>query len=138
MGVVGPTTITVSTASDASLRDAIATANTDATNGKSATILFAASLAGDTITLSQGPLELTAGTGAVTISGGGLITISGAGNSQVFLVDSKTQATLDGLTIEDGNAGSGSGGGIANAGNLTINNSSLADNTAGALGRRHR
>ena len=132
--VVSQTTIPVATASDTALRNAVVTANTDAANGVSATILFAAGLAGDTITLSQGPLELTGGTGAITISGGGLITISGGGNSEVFQIDNDAQVTLNGLTIEDGNASGASGGGIDNTGTLIINNSTLAGNTAGASG----
>jgi Glycoside hydrolase family 44/Bacterial Ig-like domain (group 3) len=134
VSVVSPTTITVSAATDAALRSAITSANTDAANGDAVTILFAASLAGDTIDLSSGPLELKAGTGAIRIEGGGLIALSGDGNSQVFQIDSGAQATLDGLTIEDGNAGSGSGGGIGNAGTLIITNTTLADNTAGTSG----
>ncbi len=132
--VVSQTTIPVATASDTALHNAVVTANTDAANGVSATILFAAGLAGDTITLSQGPLELTGGTGAITISGGGLITISGGGNSEVFRIDNDAQVTLNGLTIEDGNASGASGGGIDNTGTLIINNSTLAGNTAGASG----
>ncbi|MGA2497835.1 MAG: glycoside hydrolase family 44 protein, partial [Tepidisphaeraceae bacterium] len=133
VSVVSPTTITVSAATDAALRDAITSADTGAANGDAATILFAASLAGDTIKLlGSAPLELKAGTGVVTIDGGGLITLSGDGNSQVFQIDSGANATLDGLTIEDGNAGSG--GGIANAGALTVVNCTLTNNTAGASG----
>ncbi len=134
MSVVNQTTITVTSATDAALRNALNTANTDTAAGEAATILFAANLAGDTIKLSQGPLELMAGTGVLTIEGGGLITLSGDGKSSVFLIDSGAQATLDGLTIEDGNAGSGSGGGIDNAGTLIINNSTLANNTASVSG----
>ena len=130
VAVVNPTTITVTTASDAALRTAVATADTDVAAGTSATILFAASLDGDTITLNQ-PLELKAGSGTVTIDGGGLITISGGGYTQLFRVDSNAQVVLNGLSIEDGNAYGGSGGGIANAGTLTINNSTLSGSTAG-------
>jgi hypothetical protein len=134
VSVVSAATITVSAATVAALEVAIASANTDSANGDAATILFAASLDGDTITVGPVPLNLKAGTGAIRIEGGGLITLSGGGNSQVFQVDSGAHVTLDGLTIKDGSAGSGSGGGIDNAGNLTVTNSTLSDNTAGASG----
>ncbi len=129
--VVFQTTIVLDNASEASLRSDVATANADAAAGQSVTLLFDPSLAGDTIDLSAGPLELKAGSGSVTIDGGGLITLSGQGSTQVFLVDSGAQATLRGLTIEDGNAGSGNGGGIENAGSLAVEECTLLGNTAG-------
>jgi predicted outer membrane repeat protein len=101
----------VTTASDAishsgvSLRDAIGTANADAAVGLSDTITFEQSLNGATITLSQGQLELTAGSGTTTIDGAGQIAISGNSASRVFDVDSGVQAVLTGLTIENGNSG---------------------------------
>ena len=111
-----------------SLRSAIAAANFDAAKGVSDTITFAADLNGDTITLSQGVLELTAGTGTVTINGGGQIAVSGNHASAVFSVDSGVQAVLSGLTVEDGSAGSG--GGINNDGSLTLNDSTVSGNTS--------
>ena len=139
----GGSTIIVTTTSDAvghtgeSLRDAIATANADALNDNSDTITFVASLNGQTITLSQGQLELGqggAGSGAITINGGGSITVSGNNASQVFLVDTGVQASLTGLTITDGNASTGGGGGIENEGTLTVSNSMLSGNSSYEFG----
>ena len=56
----------------------VALANADVANGISATITFAAGLNGQTITLHNGPLELTDATASTTITGAGQgITISG-------------------------------------------------------------
>ena len=80
--------------------------------GVSDTINFAPSLSGSTLTLTEGALELTVVAGATTtIEGGGEITVSGNNASQVFLVDTGAQAILSGLTIENGNPGSGNNGG---------------------------
>ncbi len=116
-----------------SLRDAIAQANTDASNGLSDLIVFASSLDGQTITLSQGELNLSgAGTGTITIDGAGQMTISGNNASTVFAVQSGVQALLQGLTIENGQ---GSVGGIFNdGGTLTLSDSTLAHNSAGNSG----
>ncbi len=48
-----PATLTAGT-----LRSAVSQANSDAASGKSDTIMFSSSIAGDTIVLRQGPLEL--------------------------------------------------------------------------------
>ena len=132
-----PSTIVVTTASDSyshsgtSLRDAIATANTDAAAGTSDTITFSSSLNGDTINLSQGVLELSgAGTGTITVNGGNQITVSGDIMSQDFAVDSGVTAVLTGLTIESGDNYSSNGGGIANAGTLTVNDCTVTENDA--------
>ena len=70
MSVESETTITVMSATDAALQSAITTANSDAANGQAVTILFAASLAGDTIDVEPHPLWHTAGTGAIRIEEG--------------------------------------------------------------------
>jgi hypothetical protein len=126
---ITPTQITVLTNSDAvqhtgtSLRDAIAQANTDAAGGISDTVVFDSSLSGTTITLGQGQLELSgAGTGMITIDGGGQITVSGNNASRVFQVDSGVQAVLAGLIIQNGTVTADYGGGIHNAGTLTVSN----------------
>ncbi len=139
-----PATLTVTTATDnnpsdpGSLRAAIAQANTDAHNGTSDTIVFASSLAGQTITLSQGELNLSgAGTGTITIDGAGQMTISGNNASTVFAVQTGVQALLQGLTIENGSGSNGfsSGGGIYNnGGTLTVSDSTFANNSAVAGG----
>jgi len=113
-----------------SLRAAIFTANnnSDPTN----TITFAPSLAGRTITLTTGELAITK---SLTISGPGanLLTISGNNTSRVFDISGGKTVTIAGLTIAHGKAATG--GGIDNAGTLTLTNSTLANNQAvGGMG----
>ena len=102
------------------MRDAITTANSDAASGTSDTITFNASLNGSTITLSQGVLELSgSGSGTITINGGNQIAVSGNSSYEVFRdPDSGVSALLTGLTIEGGFTTSG--GGVRNAGTLTV------------------
>jgi hypothetical protein len=147
-----PSTLTVTTASDAgghtgtSLRDAISQANTDAKAGKSDTIVFASSLAGATITLAQGQLELSgyAASGpTITIDGSSLsipIAVNGNAASRVFEVDLGVQAVVIGLHIQggqapgiwDGSVGAyyAFGGGIENNGTLTLNGDTITNNVA--------
>ena len=131
-----PRQLTVTTTSDdavhsgTSLRDAITQANADSVNYIADTITFASSLDGDTIILSQGELELTAGIGTITIDVEGHLTISGNLASTVFLIDSGAQAVFTGLTIQHGSAVYGVGGGIDNEGTLTLVDSTLSSNSA--------
>ena len=134
--------LVVSTASDAaghsgtSLRDAVAQANVDAAAGQSDTITFDPSLAGATITLTQGQLELSgAGGGTITVDGSTLsnpIAISGNNASRVFLVDSGVHALLNDLVVTGGNGNSSVaanfGGGIYNSGVLTLTGDSIQNN----------
>jgi hypothetical protein len=85
-----------------------------------------------TITLTNGYLEIATN---VTISGPGAanLFISGNGASNVFQVDSTVTgagATISGVTIEDGFLGvpGENGGGIYNAGTLTVSNSTVSGN----------
>ena len=126
-----------------SLRDAIATANTDAAGGTSDTITFASSLNGDTIILEQGPLHLNgmagSGQGAITINGANRITVSGNGGS-VFQVSGIT-ASISDLTITDGDAGNSfySGGILSysdstlTVAGCTFSNDSGGDSGAGGI-----
>jgi titin len=109
-----------------SLREAITYANS--LPGAS-TITFGPGLSG-TITLTGGALSLndTGGTMAIQGPGASLLTIDGNQASGVFAVSAGVSAALDGLTIADGNADSG--GGINNAGTLTLSNSALTANSA--------
>lgn len=127
-----------------SLREAIAQANIDASNGQSDTIRFAVSLGRATIPLDPnlGQLELTGGNPSAreTIDGGGRITVSGGDQVRVFYVSPNTLATIARLTITDGLASEAPdtvvlrchGGGILNdtAANLTLTNDILLNNTA--------
>jgi hypothetical protein len=69
-------------------------------------------------------------TDAVTVNGPGAdqVTVSGQDASRVFAVGSGVKATLAGLTIAHGKAAMG--GGIDNAGALTVRDSILSDNQA--------
>jgi hypothetical protein len=112
---------TAGSATDVTLRYAVNEANTDAVNNISDTITFdTAQMGTNTITLTQGDLHLTAGTGTTTIDGGGQITING---NDTFRVDSGAQGIVAGLTF---NATAGS---PYNAGTLTVSDCTISDNS---------
>jgi hypothetical protein len=126
---------------DGSLRAAIQVANADAAIGISDTINFDSSLAGATITLTQGPLVLSGVSGATGYAGGGTITIDGSslstpitisGNNarSIFSVGSFAIAELDNLELVNGSAdfGGAISGGWRSG--LTINNCLLSANSA--------
>src|SRR5262249_22016059 len=111
-------TITVTNLSDndpGSLRQAILNANSGDT------IDFAPGLAGGTLTLTSGELDITKNItidGFIDAGGTPLITINAGGNSRVFYIADGTQAspisaTLNALTIEGGYVANTTGGGIA-------------------------
>jgi hypothetical protein len=125
-----PTTYTVNTTSDAvshsgvSLRDAITAVNGDSFGSD---IINFSGISGQTITLTQGQLELSAASlSSITIEGASAITISGNSSSRIFQVDSGVNAVLTGLTVEDGSESYG--GGIYNEGTLTVSGSTLSGN----------
>jgi predicted outer membrane repeat protein len=94
------------------------------------TIQFASSLDGQTITL-KGELLINKNLTLAGFSDRGL-TISGNNASRVFEAAAGTQVTLSGLTISNGMAVAGDGGGVlVDAGAvLTVNNSTLSGNSA--------
>jgi hypothetical protein len=105
-----------------SLRQAIA----DASPGD--TITFAPGLNGQTITLTSEPLTIDKD---LTISGPGAsqLEISGNNARTVFVVLPGVTATIQGVTIRDGNGDAG--GGIFNDGaTLTVSNSTFSGNSA--------
>ncbi len=85
-----------------------------------------------TIALTSGPLTIGA---SLTISGPGAanLFISGNNATTVFLVNGVT-ATISGITIENGNAGGGAGGGINNGGTLTVSDCTFSGNTSQGYG----
>lgn len=97
-------------------------------SGSTITILVPAG----TFRLALGVLTLT--TNGITIQGasGGATTVDGRRASQVFSVSSGATAMLDQLTIANGNGGLG--GGIQNAGALTVSNSTVRTSVAGVGG----
>ncbi len=111
-----------------SLRDAV----THAASPK--LITFAPALSGQTITLTSGQLTLS---NTVTINGSTLpggIQIDGNASSRIFEGLSGSVVVLDSLTLTNGRANGGSGGGILNTGNLTVNRCTLVGNRAGFYG----
>jgi predicted outer membrane repeat protein len=124
-----PSTLTVLNAADggpASLRAEIAAAhNKDK-------IVFAPSLNGQTITLTSGALDIY--TKNLTIQGPGAaqLTVSGNHDSGVFVVEPGASVTLSGLAIFNGIALQG--GGIYNAGTLTVSGCTLSSNAASFSG----
>jgi RHS repeat-associated protein len=130
---INPVTIDVfsnqdpATLTPGTLRFALGQANTDAAAGLSDTINL--HLDGSTVTLTQGVLEMTPGSGTVTIAGLGNVAISGGGTQAMFQIDQGAQTALQGLTLENGHS-SGSGGAIANSGNLTIADCTFLNNFA--------
>jgi hypothetical protein len=132
--IVNPLTVNNNADSGAgSLRAAVTQADNIAGFGLSDTINFAPSLAGQTITLTSGQLELS-GSGKITIDGSSLsspVTISGNHASRVFQVDSGLKAEFDNLIITAGNDSTGhGGGGIWNQGTLTLNSDLLSGNSS--------
>ena len=87
-----------------------------------------------TITLTSGQLELSNTIEPETITGPAAgVTVSGGGLSRVFQVDSGVTASISGLTITGGTT-TGNGGGILNEGMLTIEDSTIQDNSASSYG----
>lgn len=100
---------TTPVANSCSLRDALAAATTAGD-----IIVFNAALSGQTISLSQGQLEITAG---ITITGLGStnLTVDAASNSRVFYIQTTAngaEVVMSGLSIINGDAGSNYGGGV--------------------------
>jgi CSLREA domain-containing protein len=138
-GVIIVTTTADDTTADGqcSLREAIINANDDATTHTNCTggsgddiILFADTLGTNTILLS-GNLPAITQAADLTIDGGTDISIDGNNAAVPFsITGSSSVVTLDNLTITKGNALSG--GAVYNAGDLTIDGSTLSANTATA------
>src|SRR5262245_61414425 len=121
-------TLTVLNAADngqGSLRDAIK----DASSGD--TIVFASSLAGQTITLTSHQLSVKK-TLHIEGPGASLLAISGNDANRVFDISAGLTVTITGLTITHGRAvGSQGGGGILNVGSaLTLAGDVLSYNVA--------
>src|SRR5581483_1623542 len=117
-------TFTVTNTNDSgagSLRAALAAA------GNGDTINFAPSLEDQTIALTSGQLNITKN---ITITGLGAneLTVSGSGSSRVFDVSSGVTASISGLAIANGLADQG--GGVLNAGNLSLSGVALTGNEA--------
>jgi hypothetical protein len=140
-----PTAITVTNLADSgvgSLRAAIEQANLDAVHD---TIDFAPSVAG-TISLSSALPDLST---SMTLDGPGasVLTVARSSNPgtpafRVFTVPAGADVQISGLTVTGGQGGIVQfgvptvtlGGGIANAGTLTVTNSTISGNSAANFG----
>ncbi|RCJ14692.1 hypothetical protein A6S26_11390 [Nostoc sp. ATCC 43529] len=117
---------------EGSLRQAILDANASA---GADTISFTGSVftdaTADTITLTSGELVIT---DDVTIEGTGAnqLTVSGNNASRVFnIVNFGTDATIDALTIANGNSADGGGIRINGGGSLVLTDSTVSNNNSG-------
>ena len=142
-------TITVNNNGDAgvacTLRDAIVSFNMVAAQpgcspsgvfGTNDTIVFNSSLAGNTITLVPGHLDVLSTSpleiDASTVSG---ITVSGDNSNRVFYVGDSATLSVDNLTVTGGSASNDGGGfDVGSYASLTVDNSTLTDNYAGRYG----
>jgi predicted outer membrane repeat protein len=122
-----PSTLTVNNNLDSgagSLRAEIAAAhNNDA-------IVFAPSLAGQTITLTSGELLIKHSL-TITGPGAGQLTVSGNNTSRVFELSHATNVIMSGLTISNGHNGLGGGIFFQGGSTLTISGCTLSGNSAG-------
>jgi len=100
---------------------------------------FEAKLAERSVIFNCGPAPVTitltsekAITADTIIDGGGLITLSGGGAVRIFAVDAGAALDVRNLTLADGRADYG--GGIYNAGTLTLTNCTLKGNSTASYG----
>ena len=126
-----PSTFTVLNLADSglgSLREAILDANA---NPGANLIRFAPSARDGTVVLTSGELNITDN---LEIDGPGAdrLAVSGNDSSRVFRINSGVAVSIDGLTVTHGRA-VGQGGGILNAGTLTVSHAILSDNLVGGV-----
>jgi predicted outer membrane repeat protein len=126
------------TVGNLSLREAIELSN--ATGGANTITFDTAGVFStpQTIVLTGGQLRIT---DDLTITGTGAanLTIDGNNSSRIFNINDATAAqvpvVIDGLTVTGGRTGSGTGGGILNHENLTLQNSVVSGNVTKLGGR---
>lgn len=111
--------------SGGTLREAIAAANA---NADADTIDFDSSLSGAAITLTAGELGISEDL-AITGPAGGVSVVrdSASGDFRIFNVAAATTVSMEGLTISNGRAATG--GGIENAGTLTLTDCTVSENS---------
>jgi autotransporter-associated beta strand protein len=106
------------------LRDTIMSAN------PGDTIIFTNTLAGQTVALTSGVIELYADLNIDASALSVPVRIAADGSARVFYVYPSTTVILNSLVVLNGGgeAGSGDGAGIFNGGRLTLKNSEVANN----------
>ncbi len=119
-----PSAVTVTTLADdgpGSLREALAIIAPEGT------ITFDPALAGGTVTLTSGQLEIDR---SVTVDGSDAadLTVSGNNSSRVFQIAAGTTVTISDLTVADGSAAP-QGGGILNFGILNLERMTVTNNS---------
>jgi len=120
-----PSTFTVSNLDDSgagSLRAAITAANA---NPGADVVAFAPGLRG-TVALTSGALRITDGL-EIDGPGAGRLAVSGSDASRVFEIGSGVAVSIEDLSVTHGH-GLLRGGGISNAGTLTLSNAVVSDN----------
>ncbi len=148
-GSAAAATIVVTEAADVlnacSLRVAVANANNDSGSPDCAAgdgddrIVFAPSLVGATLTLSQDPIGITSN---LTIEGPGAssLTVSGGDTQQIFVISdgtaNRSNVTIEKLTLTEGFAdgAAGAGGAISNEENLTLRDMVITGNHSATSG----
>src|SRR5262249_54833579 len=90
-----------------------------------------------TITLNSALPDLSNTTGLIDIEGPGAASLnvarssaSGTPEFRIFTIDTSTNVKIVGLTITRGSVTGANGGGIANSGTLTLQESAIENNTA--------
>lgn len=142
-GIAGAATITVNNNGDAgagcTLREAVGAidagaeqngcTNSGAAFGTDDTIIFAASLNNQTITLAGTQISLA---NDLTIDGpgAGLLSISGDNNSRIFSIEDSSDVTIQNLTIADGEDNDGGAILVNDGSTLTLNNSTITSSYA--------
>ncbi len=125
-----------------SLREAILAANTnsqvgDAPPGQAGgpsgvvdTITFAGSLAGQTLSLDNGDLNITDDL-TITGLGSSQLTVDAQGNSRIFTINTAITVSISGMTLTHGSAYLADGGAIYNSGGtLSLTDVTLTGNTS--------
>jgi hypothetical protein len=146
VGAFQTTSLAVNTTTDSSgavafgqlsLRDALNIVDTDTVTGSPEPITFDPIVfaTAQTITLNSGALTLgspsSVAPSSITGPSAGVV-IDGNNTSTIFSDNCGAPTTLSGLTITDGNAGNGAGGGIFNNGVVIVSNCTFSNNSSNA------